>query len=78
MPGFRKSGHKSPDKVCTISMGQCDVILLRICYNYVYVLCTYRPFGVAVATWKVPTMSRRPWSSRPWLPNWCPPEAPFS
>ena len=64
-----------------LSKFQCDVILL-LCYNYVYILCTYRPYGVAMATCKVPTMSRRLWSndssSRPWLPNWCPPEAPFS
>ena len=46
----------------------------------------YIQFGVAVATWvsyKASTMLRRcPWSNgssfRSWLPNWCPPKAPFS
>ena len=51
----------------------------------------YRQFGVAVATWdmyscKPPAISamlrRYSWSNgssfRSWLPNWCPPEVPFS
>ena len=53
---------------------------------HMYVHTYIRHFGVAVANWcshKVPTMLRRhSWSngssSRSWLSNWCPPEAPFS
>ena len=55
-------------------------------YVHTYIHTYIRHFGVAVANWcshKVPTMSRRhSWSngssSRSWLSNWCPPEAPFS